>query len=73
MEEKIIDVLNKLRPYLNSDGGDLEFVKYEDYIVYIKLFGACCGCAHRNETIKGGLLRALQAEIPEIKDIVIVE
>ena len=43
-EEKIKDILNKLRPFLLSEGGDLSFVKYEDNIVYIKMLGACLWC-----------------------------
>ena len=40
-KEKIIDVIDKIRPFLINDGGDIEFVKYEDNIVYIKMMGAC--------------------------------
>ena len=73
MEEKIIAVLDQLRPYLNSDGGDLDFIKYDNGIVYVKLLGACGTCPHKNETIKGGLLQALKSEIPEVKDVINVE
>lgn len=70
MEDKIIEVINEIKPYLNSDGGDIEFVKYEDNVVYIKFFGACSGCAHRNETIKNLVLSMVQDEIPEVKDVI---
>lgn len=70
MEEKILNVINELKPYLNSDGGDIEFIKYEDNIVYVKLYGACEGCQHRNDTIKNVVLTMLQDEIPEIKDVI---
>ena len=73
IEEKIKETLEKIRPYLNSDGGDIEFIKYEDGVVFVRMLGACCGCPHRNETMKGGVLAALQAEMPEIKDIINVE
>ncbi len=69
MEEKIIEVIEEMRPYLNSDGGDIEFIKYEDGIVYVKLTGACSGCVHRNETITNVILNLLQEEIPEIKEV----
>ena len=72
-EEKIIAVLDELRPYLNSDGGDIEFIKYEDNVVFVKLSGGCACCAHRNETLQNSILVALQSEIPEIKDIINVE
>jgi len=70
---RIENVLEKLRPYLNSDGGDIEFLKYEDGVVFVKLIGACGHCPHRNETIKDGVMASLQAEIPEITDIINVE
>lgn len=71
--ERIKSVLSQIRPYLNSDGGDLEFIKYEDGLVYIKLIGACGSCPYKNETIKNGILQSLQSEIEEIKDVINVE
>jgi len=73
LEEKIKKVLNQFRPYLNSDGGDLEFIKYEDGIVFIKLIGACESCPYKNETIKDGILRFLQEEFSEVRDVINVE
>ena len=70
---QIEEVLEKLRPYLNSDGGDIEFIKFEDGVVFVKLLGACGSCPHRNDTIKGGVLAALKDEIPEVTDIINVE
>jgi len=70
---QIEEVLEKLRPYLNSDGGDIEFIKFEDGVVFVKLLGACGNCPHRNDTIKGGVLAALKDEIPEVTDIINVE
>ena len=66
-------VLEKLRPYLNSDGGDIEFIEFVDGTVFVKLLGACGNCPHRNDTIKGGVLAALKDEIPEVTDIINVE
>ncbi len=73
IEEKIKEVINNLRPYLNSDGGDIEFIKYEDKTVFVKLTGACHGCPHSNITIKNGVLEALKEEIPEIENVINVE
>ena len=73
IEKQINEVLDNIRPYLNSDGGDIEFIKYEDNIVFVKLSGACGCCPHQNDTIKTGVLGALQDAIPEIKDIINVE
>ncbi|HOP65452.1 MAG TPA: NifU family protein [Bacilli bacterium] len=73
MEEKIKNALDLIRPYLNEEGGDIEFVKYEDGYVYIKLLGGCATCPYRNETIKNGILEALKKDIPEIKGIINIE
>lgn len=73
LEKKVKEILDQFRPYLNSDGGDLEFIKFKDGIVFIKLIGACGSCPYRNETIKDGILRFLQAEIPEVKDVINIE
>ena len=69
-EEKIINVINMLRPYINADGGDIEYLKYEDNIVYVKLRGACAGCAYRDDTINDFVLRTIQNEVPEVQDII---
>ena len=69
-EEKIIDVINKLRPFLIGDGGDIEFVKYEDSTVYIKMLGACAGCSLIDYTLKDGVESAIKEEVPSIKKVV---
>lgn len=73
MEAKIIEIIESIRPYLNNDGGDIEFIKYEDGYVYVKLQGACAFCEMNDTTIKVGLLETLKAEIPEIKDVIKVD
>lgn len=69
-EEKIREIINKLRPYLIGDGGDIEFVKYEDGILYIKMLGACAGCALIDYTLKDGIEMAIKEEVPEVKEVV---
>ena len=69
-EEKIKEIINKLRPYLIGDGGDIEFVKYEDGILYIKMLGACAGCALIDYTLKDGIEMAIKEEVPELKEVV---
>ena len=69
MKEKIENVLDKLRPYLMSDGGDIEFVKYEDNIVYVKLLGACAECEMMDITLKDGIEELIINEIPEVKEV----
>lgn len=70
---KIKETLDSLRPYLNMDGGDVEFIKYENKIVYVKLTGACAACMFSDETIKNGLFEALKTELPEIEGVINIE
>lgn len=70
VEEKIKEMIEQIRPYLNMDGGDIEFIKYEDSIVYVRLLGACTHCLMQDNTINDGLLSMFQDEIPEIKSII---
>ena len=70
IEERIISVIDNLRPYLLSDGGNIEFVKYEDGIVFIKLQGACANCSLLDLTLYDGIECVLKDEIPEIKGVV---
>lgn len=70
IEKKILAVLEKIRPYLHIDGGDIELVKIdEDGIVELKLLGACKTCPLRPMTLRAGIERALMREISEIKRI----
>lgn len=70
VEEKIKEVINKLRPFLIQDGGNLEFVKYEDNIVYVKLLGACANCSMMNITLKDGIEQLIINEVPEVTEVV---
>lgn len=63
---KIKEVLEKIRPFLNQDGGDVEFVKFEDGICYVKLKGACAGCMFADMTISNTVEEILISEIPEV-------
>jgi Fe-S cluster biogenesis protein NfuA len=71
-EQKIIDIINKLRPFLISDGGNIEFVKYENNIVYIKMMGACTNCDMLDFTLKKGIEAAIMNEVPEVSQVVTV-
>ena len=72
-EEKIKEVLEKIRPYLNHDGGDVEFVKFEDGICYVKLKGACAGCMFADTTIQNTVEEMLVSEIPEVIKVVNIQ
>lgn len=67
--EKITILLDKIRPYLISDGGNLEFVKYEDNILYVKLTGACADCSMMDITLKDGIEQLIISEIPEVSEV----
>ncbi|MBE6031571.1 MAG: NifU family protein [Firmicutes bacterium] len=70
MEEKLIAAIEQIRPYLQRDGGDLEFVAYTaEKIVQVRLRGACHGCPHSQMTIKNGVERLLKEEFPEIAGV----
>ena len=69
-EDKIKEIINKLRPYLIGDGGNVEFIKYENNIVYIKMLGACAGCALIDYTLKDGIEQAIKKEVPEVKEVI---
>lgn len=70
IEKKIVEIIDSIRPYLISDGGNIEFVKYEDNIVYVKTQGACANCAMIDLTLTDGIEHMLKEEIPEIKGII---
>lgn len=71
--DKIIEVINQLRPFLNSEGGNIEFIKYEDGFVYIKLYGACMMCEYKDFTIQDNIFEAIKVEVPDAKGIINVE
>lgn len=70
---KIQEVLATLRPAIEGHGGSIEFVELKDSIVYVKLVGACVGCPSAYFTLKMGVEEAIQAKLPEIKEVVAVE
>lgn len=69
MKEQVKKVLDKIRPSLQADGGDVELVDVENGIVKVKLKGACAGCPMSQMTLKNGIERLLKKEIPEVKAV----
>ncbi|MFC2135055.1 NifU family protein [Bacteroidota bacterium] len=68
--EKVTEALEKVRPYLQADGGDVELVKVtEEGIVEVKLTGACVGCPMSQMTLRAGIERALLRDVPGIKRV----
>jgi Fe-S cluster biogenesis protein NfuA len=74
IKERVLVALERVRPYLQSDGGDIKLVEItEDYIVKVKLQGACHGCPYSMQTLKAGVEQALLKEVPEIRSVVSVD
>lgn len=69
IELRIRAIIDKVRPFLLNDGGNLEFVKFEDGIVYVKLLGACEDCPMLDVTLKDGIEELIINEIPEVKEV----
>jgi len=66
MQEKVIAALEQIRPALQRDGGDVQFVSEKDGVVQVKLQGACAGCPMSQLTLAFGIQRALKERIPEL-------
>ena len=72
MRDKIEEVLDKVRPSLILDGGNVELIAVNDGVVKVRLTGACGGCPMATLTLKMGIERILKQEIPEVKEVVAV-
>lgn len=68
-KEQIEKVLKKIKPQLQADGGDVEYVGIEDGVVKVRLQGSCAGCPMSQMTLKMGIEKLLKEEIPEIKSV----
>ena len=69
IEEQIKYTLDKIRPFIQRDGGDVEFVSFEDGIVYVQMIGACEGCMMVDDTLGSGIKIILQEEVPGVIDV----
>ncbi|HOS16850.1 MAG TPA: NifU family protein, partial [Bacteroidales bacterium] len=70
LEEKVIYVLNQIRPHLQADGGDIRFVELTaDNIVKVELQGACGSCPYSRMTLKDGVETTLKQHVPEIQSV----
>ncbi len=72
MKEKIEAALEQIRPALQADGGDVEFVDVNDGVVSVKLQGACGSCPMSTMTLKMGIEKLIMEKIPEVKEVVAV-
>jgi Fe-S cluster biogenesis protein NfuA len=70
MRNKVEKAIDKIRPVLQADGGDVELVNVKDGVVSVRLKGACGGCPMSTMTIKNGLERIIKETVPEVKEVV---
>jgi Fe-S cluster biogenesis protein NfuA len=68
-EEKVKKLLDSIRPGIQMDGGDVEFVEIRDDVVYVRLVGACGGCPMAQLTLKEGIERFIRNQLPQIKSV----
>ena len=72
VKQKVEEALNNIRPALQMDGGDVELIKFEDGVVYVKLLGACGGCPMSTMTLKLFIEERMREEVPEVTEVVSV-
>jgi Fe-S cluster biogenesis protein NfuA len=71
IKERVVKALNRVRPYLQSDGGDIELLEVtDDLSVKVKLTGACHGCPYSMQTLKAGVEQVIMKEVPEVKRVI---
>ena len=69
MRAEVEKAIEKVRPALQADGGDIDLVDVVDGVVKVRLTGACSGCPHAAMTLKEGVERVIKAEVPEVKSV----
>lgn len=70
IKRKVINAINQIRPYLQQDGGDIEFIELTDEnVVNVKLLGACGSCPYSTMTLKNGVETSIKKVIPEIRSV----
>ena len=70
IETKIKELIEKMRPFLINDGGDIQFIEYKDKKVYVQLTGACQECSLIDVTLKDGIEEMIKSEIPEVEEVI---
>ena len=73
MKEAVQAVIDKIRPMLQADGGDVELVSVDDSVVKVRLQGACKGCPMSQMTLKNGIERYVKKEVPEVDRVEAVD
>ena len=73
IEVEINKTLDKIRHFLQKDGGDIKFVSFDDGVVYVSMHGACAGCSFANDDIKELVEVILTEEVPGVKEVKLAE
>ena len=73
MKERVEAVINRIRPAVQMDGGDIQLVDVTDGVVKVRLVGACVGCPSSMMTLKMGIERAIRAQVPEVTSVEAIE
>ena len=73
MKQQVLSLIDRVRPYLQRDGGDIDVLKVEDGIVYVKMLGACDGCMAIDVTLKQGIETLLLENVPGVIAVVAVD
>jgi Fe-S cluster biogenesis protein NfuA len=73
IKKQVLELIDKVRPYLQRDGGDIEVLNVEDGIVYVKMIGACVGCSAIDVTINEGIEVMLVENVPGVIAVVVVD
>ncbi|MDC0580028.1 NifU family protein [Bacteroidia bacterium] len=72
-ESKIEEALNSIRPFLQQDGGDVEFISYQNKVVSLRLLGACSTCNISHLTMKAGIEESIKKLLPEVESVLAIE
>ena len=67
--ERIEKTINKIRPYIQADGGDVQLIDFQDGVVTVRMLGACAGCMALDATLTDGIQAILLDEVPEVKEV----
>ena len=74
LQNKVLEALDQLRPFLHADGGDMELVDItDDAIVQVRLIGSCSDCSMSMMTLKAGVEEAVKKACPEVKEVVAID
>ena len=72
LADRVAEIIAEVRPYIQSDGGDIELLKIEDNVVYVRLTGACVGCPSSMVTLKQGVEVRIKEDLPQIESVEMV-